>query len=305
MYNKEQTELVQFAVGKSDTSFIIPNSVVSIGHGAFFGNSNLTNITIPNSVKYINGTAFKNCTALTDIELPGSVILVYPGSFQGCINLHELTVSQNNPNYSSLNGDLYNKSQTELIQYAIGKKDNSFVIPDSVTSIGDYAFYGCSLTSVTIPNSVTKIGDRAFSYCDNLKDVYYPDTQEQWYKIRIQYSYAQFTSATIHYNSMGPKTGNMLQTVSVKNNSVTVGVKNISNTDYDSVMLVVGIYDENKHLLDTKPVSISNFVSGYTADDMQIPFDGIPANSHIKVFLWKSFSDLTPLCESRNLPVIK
>ena len=83
-----------------------------------------------------------------------------------------ITVSQNNTAYKSIDGNLYTKDGKTIVLYAPGKLLTSFVIPDGVTSIGDEAFYNCtSLTSIEIPNSVTSIGDRAFCNCYSLTSV--------------------------------------------------------------------------------------------------------------------------------------
>jgi hypothetical protein len=86
--------------------------------------------------------------------------------------LTAITVSASNPNYSSLNGVLFNKNQTLLYTYPMGKSGTSYVIPNTVTSIGNNAFSGCTgLTSITIPNSVTSIGAYAFSGCSGLTSI--------------------------------------------------------------------------------------------------------------------------------------
>jgi hypothetical protein len=86
-------------------------------------------------------------------------------------------VSENNSAYKDIDGNLYSKDGTLLMQYAIGKTATEFVIPDSVTTIGDGAFFDCSsLTSVVIPDSVTTIGDTAFAVCDSLTSVVIPDS---------------------------------------------------------------------------------------------------------------------------------
>ncbi len=116
---------------------IIPNSVTSIGEGAFGGCSSLFSISIPNSITSIGNSAFNNCLGLTSISIPNSVTSIDNKAFYGCSGLTSIT------------------------------------IPNSVTSIGNNAFYGCSgLTSITIPNSVTSIGNYAFWNCSGLKDIF-------------------------------------------------------------------------------------------------------------------------------------
>ena len=119
----------------------------------------------------IGDYAFNYCSGLTSIEIPNSVTSIGNYAFSLCGLLTEINVDENNTVYSSIDGVLFNKSQTELIQYPEGKQ-GSYTIPNSVTSIGDWAFYKCSsLTSVTIGNSVTSIGESAFEGCSGLTSV--------------------------------------------------------------------------------------------------------------------------------------
>ena len=162
---------------KNLTGVTIGGSVTSIGEYAFSGCTSLTGVTIPDSVTSIGYSAFKDCTSLTNVTIPNSVTSIGYSAFRSCTSLSKIEVDENNQIYSSLNGDLYNKSQTELIQYSVGKKDKSFIIPSSVTTIGDSAFVGCtSLIGVTIPNSVTSIGEYAFYGCTSLTSVTIPDS---------------------------------------------------------------------------------------------------------------------------------
>ena len=155
------------------TSVTIGNSVTSIGGCAFWSCKSLTSVTIPDSVTSIGKSAFSYCTSLTSVTIPDSVTTIGEYAFNGCTSLSNIYVDSNNKNYTSLNGNLFNKDKTELIQYAVGKTDEFFSIPSSVTSIGDLAFDGCkSLMSITIPNNVTSIGKYAFKGCTSLTNIY-------------------------------------------------------------------------------------------------------------------------------------
>ena len=177
LYSKDAAILIQYAIGKTDSEFCILNSVASISYGAFSACSNLTSIVIGNSVTSIGYFAFYGCSSLTSIVIPDSVTSIGTGAFSNCFNLNQIIVDNGNNNYSSIDGNLYSKDATILIQYAPGKTDSQFCIPNSVTSIGDVAFEYCSnLTSVVIPDSVTSIGDFAFLNCSSFTSIVIPDS---------------------------------------------------------------------------------------------------------------------------------
>ena len=159
-----------FELCRSLTSVTIPNSVTSIRESTFRG-CGLKSLTIPNSVTLIGNAAFEYCENLTYVTIPKFVISIGETTFRGCSRLDNINVDPENATYSSIDGILYNKDATSFITCPGARK--VMTIPNSVTTIGNYAFNGClSLTSVTIPNSVTTIEYYAFNDCNNLKTIY-------------------------------------------------------------------------------------------------------------------------------------
>lgn len=146
--------------------------ITTIGSGAF-ADCGLTSIDIPNSVTKIEREAFRNCAALTVVNVSENLTDISSEAFKYCENLIDINVDKNNPTYSSVDGYLLSKDKQTLVLFPHGKAHEKFtLLPPSITTIGDYAFYECeNLTNVTIPNKVTAIGARAFSLCKNLKDI--------------------------------------------------------------------------------------------------------------------------------------
>jgi hypothetical protein len=164
IYNKDLSRLYICPGGK--TEFTIPNTVTEIWDGAFRGCTGLTSITIPTSVTWIDGYAFYGCTGLIKSAYPNSIN-----------NPFDNGVAVSYPANSLLeDGIIWSSDKAELYFVPIDYQ-GEFTIPNSVTSTGDHAFYGCAgLTSVTIPNSVTSIGDHAFYGCAGLTSVTIPNS---------------------------------------------------------------------------------------------------------------------------------
>ena len=153
---------------ESLTSVTIPDSVTTIGIGAFNACSSLTSVTIPDGVTSIGDSAFHGCTRLTSVTIPDSVTTIGIGAFNDCDRLAEFKGK-----FAADSGRCLIKDNT-IIAYA-NASGTTYVIPDSVKKIGEWAFYGCSsLTSITIPDGVTSIGDSAFHGCSSLTSVTIP-----------------------------------------------------------------------------------------------------------------------------------
>ena len=192
-YSKDWKRLLKAPLGL-EGEYSIRKGVKVIGNSAFGWCSSLTNINISNSVTNIGDKAFSECKSLTNINIPNSVTNIGNGAFSWCDSLTKIiiphsVVNMNGNPFRAWNGDLhneskafiyenqvlFNKDKTTLIAYR--SKEKNYIIPNSVTTIGKYAFSGCiSLTSINIPNSVTTIGEDAFSNCHSLTSINIPNS---------------------------------------------------------------------------------------------------------------------------------
>ncbi len=172
-YSVTSIGYIAFYCCSSLTAIKIPEGVTSIGRSAFANCSSLTAITIPEGVTSIEREAFSYCSSLTAITIPEGVTSIGERAFYNCSSLTAISVAEGNTIYDSRGGcnAIIETNSNTLISGCA-----TTIIPESVTSIGDDAFHGCSsLTAITIPKSVTSIGDWAFHVCRSLTTITIPE----------------------------------------------------------------------------------------------------------------------------------
>jgi len=172
LFNKNQTTLVAYPGGLAG-AYLVPTSVNRIEHFAFYFCSSLTGITIPETVTSIGTSAFEQCDGLVTVGIPASVISM-GAAFTDCNSLVSIAVDIANPSFTGLNGVLFNKDLTTLIQYPAGKSSN-YTVPSTVTTVGEGGFLNADgLTGVTLPAGLTSLGWSSFYSCDNLASISIP-----------------------------------------------------------------------------------------------------------------------------------
>ena len=233
LFNRDKSELISYPAGKTNASYTVPQTVRKIGVSAFSRNKNLAELTLqpglveigtmafhdcdrltevilPSGMETIGNSAFYNCEALTRVTLPDTVKTIGSNAFYWCENL----VDANIPGSVTKIGD--------GAFYQCPKLAGPIVIPDGITKIGQLTFELCqSVTCVTIPESVTSIGWEAFNRCNNLQDVYFGGSAQEWSVMDIGSGNTCLTNATIHYGKFTGTCGDSL-TWTWKNGQLTI-----------------------------------------------------------------------------------
>jgi hypothetical protein len=206
------------------TDVIIGEGVKSLPTGAFYACIKLANVSLPESMQSIGADAFGDCTDLESISIPKNVKSMSAKTFLGSTGLKNIIVDADNMTYQSIDGVLYSKDGTKLVCYPAGREDETFIVPNEVTTIENSAFEQCQnlkhiilsegittissyafyqavmLSTVTLPTSLAKIDTSAFGYCKAITAVNYHGSAEQWSGISIATGNNYLTGATINYN---------------------------------------------------------------------------------------------------------
>lgn len=208
-------------------SINIPESVTYIGANAFYQCFSLKEITFPEGIKTVFGSVMRYCDKLEKVNLPESVVAINDESFMDCRSIKTLSIPKNVEtvtggafiNCAALekisvdadnayftagsDGILFSKDGAKLVYYPANKQQKVYTVPDTVTSIGTYAFCSAqNLATVVIPDSVTTIEAAAF-YGLNIRDIYFEGTQEEWNAFAVATDTANPVKANVHFNYNG------------------------------------------------------------------------------------------------------
>ena len=172
------TSIGDFAFGccVSLTAIDLPDTVTNIGLFAFQLCSGLAGITIPASLTSLAQGVFSDCSSLTNVTIPDTITNIEYQALDGCASLRAIAVGPLNPFYCSVDGVLFDKARTTLVQFPPARSGD-YAIPNSVTEVGPSAFDGCSgLTGVTMSDTLASIDGTAFASCTGLTSVSIPDS---------------------------------------------------------------------------------------------------------------------------------
>lgn len=321
LLNKSQTTLIQYPMAKRGAFYTVPESVTTIGRASFY-NSNVNHVYLSDKIKFINNEAFKN-SLIQSIRLPKSIVFILNDAFLGCSQLKEVYIAKERDAWSGITINTGNSALTGAIVLCysvdgaeatitqcvtsakgvinipkkIGNKsiiaigDSAFQdcvyvteinLPLSIRSIGASAFGNCTLlSSINIPENVEFIGNDAFFGCDSLNnDVYYGGNENEWSEISFNTS---LTSTAVSYNCIYKS-----RYVKVFREKEALSIQIIPKSELVGKEIAFAAYKDNR--------IVNLQISQYK--------DEAPSFSHnseydeIKIMVWSSLRDMTPMMEA-------
>ncbi len=287
------------------TAITIPDTVKSIGAKAFNGCKALTSVDFSgasaaisdmafstcselvtlsnmNDIKSIGVQAFYGCTKLESVTIPKSVSSIGAAAFAACLSLSEINVAPENADYTSVDGNLFDKDVTVLYQYALAKKSGVYIIPDTVMGISALSFAYCNLKSLGIGKNVIAIGQQAL-YKRGGIPVYYEGTSEDWSKISLHDSNADLTENLVYETPLYGAISNV--TTQDGDTIVTANYAFGKNSD---CLAYVGIYDASGVLVNA--VKADKAETEFVLSDAEIA-----AGYTARLFFWNDETELKPI----------
>lgn len=303
------TNITNVVIPKTIEANGITYSVTSIRESAFYGCKSFTSITIPNSVTSIGSCAFYNCSSLTSIVIPNSVTSIDARAFYNCSSLTDTYYNGTLEDWCNISFENMDSSPMYYAKHFYLLNDHNeyeevteIIIPNTITSIKNYTFYGFSnVTNIMIPNNVTSIGDRAFSQCSSLQyneygNCYFLGNEENPYLVLVKASNTSITTATISNDTrfimaeafLGCKS---LTSIEIPNSVTDIGVQVF---DYCSQLTSV-TFEEGSKLTS---IGLSAFSSCSLLTSIVIPV-GV---TYMGNSVFKNCSSLTIYCEANSKP---
>jgi TPR repeat protein/predicted phosphohydrolase len=198
LYSKDKSTLIRFPIGSAIKEFEVPKLVKVLGKSCFQNCRNMQKIILHEQITHIEDSAFDDCKSLSSVDIPKSVVFIGAWAFHGCDklkkialsenvktigeyafgsceNLKEIIVSEKNKFFCSLHGNLYSKNFDTLFQYAIGKKEKLFALPQKTKRIAFRAFSDAYRLEDVSATRAESIGEKAFYYCKKLRKISLPE----------------------------------------------------------------------------------------------------------------------------------
>ncbi len=245
LFNKDETELIAYPYGRTDTQYTVPNGTTVIGQDAFSNSGNLHNIILPASLTRIKDAAFAYCANLSSIAIPDNVSVIGKYAFGECTKLSAVTLPDS---VTSIDDDIFYKC-SGLSDVTLSKNISSLpfgtfedcdsldnvVIPENINTIGNYAFYSCdSLKTLTIENKNINIASNAFEDTKNISDIYLKGSEEDWKNFDLG---IDMSAINIHYYSDSEPTATY--TVRFISNRYDISIDNITVLGGNSIELPI------------------------------------------------------------------
>ena len=348
LFDKNHTELLSYSKDKICSKYVIPNTVTTVGVNAFYECKDLSEVKIPIEVTSIETGAFYLCEKLNNINIPDNVVRIGQSAFSGCASIKTVTIP---PNITELETNTFSRCTNleniilpdritkigsfafqgcrslrefnipqgveHIEQWTFSGCDNltNITIHENIKSIGEYAFYNCNnifkleikngttelgynsfyncnnLKYIILPKSLTTISSGAFNYSENISDVYYEGTEDEWNAMNIASGNSYLTNAAIHYNTteipMPEKP--VIEDISYSDGVCTFNTV-VGNIPYTTNLICV-LYNQDGAVTGTSMTKVRS-----TDISVSVRVSGENAKS-VKVFIWDSLNGMRPLCE--------
>ena len=294
-------------------SITISENVAVIDTTTFEECHSLTDITLPDNLTEIRNAAFRDCSALKSVYIPSTVTFIAYDAFNCCGSLEGIEVDSSNENYTSIDGVLFNKDCSKLIQYTCGSSNTLYKIPDCVVDVDCYTFANSqhltdvilsrnmktiredtfrecpALTNVILPKGIEKIEASAFFDCKALKSIYYEGSENEWDTVDLWYSYDEagrdlyVIKAEKIFNTVLPSPEKCFRTEHRENSIAVINTSEIPQR----ADVIIANYENN--VLKELSITPTQFYGGETKEYI------IDNTMEVKVFVWDNLLRMMPL----------